>query len=63
MEGYFPLLPFVFKRVPPSLRSRPILLGVFQCQKHVIGGGGREGKKVSTRPPRNSLWPIHTCPA
>lgn len=57
--GVFPP-PFVFKRVPPSLRSSQILLGVFQCKKHVIGGGGREGEEgVDSSSPKLALADTH----
>lgn len=60
LEGYSPPPPFVFKRVPPSLRSSQILLGVFQCKKHVIGGGGREGEEgVDSSSPKLALADTH----
>lgn len=58
-EGVFPP-PFVFKRVAPSLRSSQIFLGVFQCKKHVIGGGGREGEEgVNSSSPKLALADTH----
>lgn len=60
--GVFPPPPpcFVFRRVSPSLRSSQILLGVFQCKKHVTGGGGREGEEgVNSSSPKLALADTH----